>query len=101
MLQVGAPSGRDVYVQRVGRTGRAGRAGAATLLLCAYEQGFMTHLEGLPIKVVQSAGATAEATAEAEAEAAEIADLARVREAAARVPDELATQTYRAWIVPS
>jgi len=91
VLQVGAPSSRDIYVQRVGRTGRAGRAGAATLLLCAYEQGFMTHLEGLPIKVVQSAGATAEA--------AEIADLARVREAAARVPDELATQTYRAWIV--
>ena len=88
VLQVGAPSGRDVYVQRVGRTGRAGRAGAGTLLLCAYEKGFMAQLEGLPI--ADAAGDAALGTEE---------ELARVQAAAARVPDELATQTYRAWIV--
>ena len=88
VLQVGAPSGRDVYVQRVGRTGRAGRAGAGTLLLCAYERGFLSQLEGLPI--ADAGGDAALGTEE---------ELARVQAAAARVPDELATQTYRAWIV--
>jgi len=83
VLQVGAPSGRDVYVQRVGRTGRAGRAGAGTLLLCAYEKGFMAQLEGLPI--ADAGGDAALGTEE---------ELSRVQAAAARVPDELATQVH-------
>jgi len=88
VLQVGAPASRDVYVQRVGRTGRAGRAGAGTLLLCSYESGFLAQLEGLPIS--QAAGDAVLGTDE---------ELARVQAAAARVPDELAAQTYRAWVV--
>ena len=87
VLQVGAPASRDLYVQRIGRTGRAGRAGSGTLLLCEYEKGFLSQLEGLPLA---EGGDDALGTAE---------ELAKVQEAAARVPDEVATQTYRAWIV--
>jgi len=87
VLQVGAPASRDIYVQRVGRTGRAGRAGSGTLLLCSYEQGFMSQLEGLPLR---AAGVEQLGTAE---------ELAKVQAAAARVSDEVATHTYRAWIV--
>ena len=89
VLQVGAPASRDLYVQRIGRTGRAGRAGAGTLLLCAYEKAFLSQLDGLPL-VKEGGGDDALGTAE---------ELARVQAAAARVPDEVATQTYRAWVV--
>lgn len=87
VLQVGAPATRDVYVQRIGRTGRAGAAGAATLLLCEYEKGFLSALKGLPIEPM---GAESLGSAE---------ELRAVHEAAARVDDEVATQTYRAWIM--
>ena len=87
VLQVGAPATRDVYVQRIGRTGRAGASGAATLLLCEYEKGFLSALKGLPIEQV---GSTDLGSAE---------ELRTVHEAATRVDDEVASQTYRAWIM--
>ena len=95
VLQVGAPASRDIYVQRVGRTGRAGQSGSATLLLCSYEKGFLSQLDGLPISVAADNGADGSASGTA----AEVDKLAQVQEAAARVSDEVATLTYRAWIV--
>ena len=116
VLQVGAPASRDIYVQRVGRTGRAGRAGSGTLLLCSYEKGFLSQLEGLPIATGAGAGAGATAgggggggsrtsgggddtSSGGGGKVAAEEELAKVQEAAARVSDEVATQTYRAWIV--
>ena len=93
VLQVGAPASRDVYVQRIGRTGRAGRAGASTLLLCEYETGFLSQLEGLPIA---EAGCGA---ADAAAEFVSAREAAALQEAAAKVPEQVAAQTYRAWVV--
>ena len=94
VLQVGAPASRDVYVQRIGRTGRAGRAGASTLLLCEYETGFLSQLEGLPI-----AEAGCDGAADAAAEFVSAREAAALQEAAAKVPEQVAAQTYRAWVV--
>src|SRR5438046_8201272 len=33
IIQVGAPTSRDIYIHRIGRTGRAGKMGDATLIL--------------------------------------------------------------------
>ena len=87
VLQVGSPATRDVYVQRIGRTGRAGASGAAILLLCEYEKSFLSTLKGLPIEHMASDNLGS------------VEEMRAVRAAAARVDDEVATQTYRAWIV--
>jgi ATP-dependent RNA helicase MSS116 len=87
VLQVGSPASRDVYVQRIGRTGRAGASGAAILLLCEYEKSFLSTLKGLPIEHMASDNLGS------------VEEMRAVRAAAARVDDEVATQTYRAWIV--
>ena len=87
VLQVGAPASRDVYVQRIGRTGRAGASGAAILLLCEYEKNFLSTLNGLPIEPMASDNLGG------------VEEMRAVRAAAARVDGEVATQTYRAWIV--
>ena len=125
-LQVGAPTNRDTYVQRIGRTGRAGRAGSGTLLLCNYEAGFMSQVRDLPrspsfhallkpsrhppmpfslkpsefamafcgLRVLQLDGLAISEAADATLGTAE--ELAKVQAAAARVTDEVATQTYAA-----
>ena len=50
VIQVGAPSSRDIYIHRIGRTGRAGKNGDATLILAPFEEGFLNKLHGIPIK---------------------------------------------------
>jgi hypothetical protein len=85
--QVGAPGTREQYVQRLGRTGRAGRGGAGRLLLCDFEKAFLLHLRDLPVR-------TAALPLEESEEAAGL-----LRAAAGRVDEELAAQTYRAWLV--
>lgn len=84
VLQMGAPTSCEVYVQRLGRTGRAGKSGAGLLLLCEYERTFMQKLKGLPVQAV-SVDYSSE-------------DLVRVQEAAKRVDEDLVVQTYRAWV---
>lgn len=84
VLQVGAPTTPEVYVQRLGRTGRAGKSGVGMLLLCEYEKGFLQKLKGIPI-----AAAPAHDPSE---------HLCRAQEAAQLVDEDLAVQTYRAWI---
>jgi len=86
VLQVSAPTSKEQYVQRLGRTGRAGKSGAGCLLLCDYEKDFLKQIKDLPITTVPLKLDCKE-------------DLAKLQEAAARVDDELANQTYRAWIM--
>lgn len=50
VIQVGAPSSRDIYIHRIGRTGRAGKLGEANLILAPFEQGFLKQLKDIPIK---------------------------------------------------
>jgi ATP-dependent RNA helicase MSS116, mitochondrial len=50
VIQVGAPTSRDIYIHRIGRTGRAGKLGDTTLVLAPFEQGFMKELRDIPIK---------------------------------------------------
>jgi ATP-dependent RNA helicase MSS116 len=92
VLQVGAPGSREVYIQRLGRTGRAGKAGSGTLLLCDYEVGFLEQLKGLPIEESRLAAPGPDATDA-------LATMVEVAAAAGRVDDDLATQTYRAWLM--
>lgn len=86
VLQVGAPSTREVYVQRLGRTGRAGKAGTGLLLLCDFERHFLQQLKDLPIRewTVQHASSS---------------ELPRVQEVSKLIDDDLASQTYRAWLM--
>jgi len=49
VIQVGAPSSRDLYIHRVGRTGRAGKNGEAILLLSPFEKGCLANLHGIPV----------------------------------------------------
>ncbi|KAJ1450716.1 P-loop containing nucleoside triphosphate hydrolase protein [Pelagophyceae sp. CCMP2097] len=87
VLQVGAPSSREVYVQRLGRTGRAGKSGAGTLLLCDFEKAFLKdQLKGLPlVEVLPSAEDAGKAFL--------------LRTAAQRVDPDLCRQTYRSWLM--
>lgn len=50
VIQVGAPTSRDIYIHRIGRTGRAGKKGEATLVLAPFEKGFLNELHDIPIK---------------------------------------------------
>lgn len=86
VLQAGAPPSKEVYIQRLGRTGRAGRQGRGLLLLATHEKNFIPQLKGLPIRQDAYAGADDDA-------------LQALRGAAASVADELAEQTYRAWVM--
>lgn len=86
VVQVGAPSTREVYIQRLGRTGRSGKSGSGLLLLCDFEKQFLEQLKGLPIR-------------EAARGVASESDVARVRDMSREVDDDLAAQTYRAWIM--
>lgn len=87
VIQISAPTSCEVYVQRLGRTGRAGKSGAGLLLLCEYEKGFLQKLKGLPVQAV-SVDHSPE-------------DLRRAQEAARLVDEDLAVQTFRAWIAAS
>jgi len=84
VLQMGAPTSCEVYVQRLGRTGRAGKSGTGLLLLCEYEKEFLQKLKGLPIQA-----ASVDHSSE---------DLLRLQEAAQLVDEDLVAQTYRAWL---
>eukprot|EP00442_Polarella_glacialis_P001812 CAMPEP_0115077110 /NCGR_PEP_ID=MMETSP0227-20121206/16803_1 /TAXON_ID=89957 /ORGANISM="Polarella glacialis, Strain CCMP 1383" /LENGTH=900 /DNA_ID=CAMNT_0002464331 /DNA_START=69 /DNA_END=2771 /DNA_ORIENTATION=+ len=84
VLQVGAPTTPEVYVQRLGRTGRAGKSGRGILLLGDYEKVFLQKLKGLPITDLPGHDPSE--------------DLCKVQAAAGLVDDDIATQTYRAWI---
>jgi len=92
VVQVGSPASKEVYIQRLGRTGRAGKAGSGTLLLCDYEKSFYKEqLKGLPIELLPF---------DVQADSPEaVAKAAEVQAAAGRVSDDLATQTYRAWLM--
>lgn len=51
VIQVGAPTSRDIYIHRVGRTGRAGKSGRGDLLLLPWEQGWArAGLKDIPIQ---------------------------------------------------
>jgi superfamily II DNA/RNA helicase len=50
VIQVGAPSDRDIYIHRIGRTGRAGASGDSTLILAPFEKHFVRELHDIPIK---------------------------------------------------
>jgi hypothetical protein len=92
-IQVGSPASKEVYIQRLGRTGRAGKAGSGTLLLCEYEKSFYKEqLKGLPIDLIPF-----DVKPEDGPEAVAVAE--QVQAAAGRVSDDLATQTYRAWLM--
>ncbi|KAJ1450714.1 P-loop containing nucleoside triphosphate hydrolase protein [Pelagophyceae sp. CCMP2097] len=87
VLQIGAPSSREVYVQRLGRTGRAGKSGAGTLLLCDFETPFLKNdLKGLPMVEVPLV-------------ALDEASALLLRAAAEKVDLDLCRQTYRSWIM--
>ncbi|KAJ1628504.1 P-loop containing nucleoside triphosphate hydrolase protein [Pavlovales sp. CCMP2436] len=95
VVQLGAPSSREVYVQRLGRTGRNGASGAGLLLLPAYEKDFVkAELKGLPVIEVPWALSGAECEG-----APAVADPAMLRAAAAGVDDKSAAETYRAWLM--
>lgn len=87
VIQVGAPSTREVYIQRLGRTGRNGKSGSGLLLLCDFEKPFLEQLKGLPIHE------------EARRASGGDADVIKVREMSRAVDEDLANQTYRAWIM--
>jgi len=92
VVQLGAPSSREVYVQRLGRTGRNGASGAGMLLLSDYEKGFVTsELAGLPIANVPW-------VLEGDKQSA-VADPSLLLAAAAGVDDKTAAETYRAWLM--
>lgn len=93
VVQVGAPTSKDQYVQRLGRTGRAGKSGAGTLLLCDYEAQFTKVLHDLPVSTRYFKD---EAPQDVAAQAEEVRAL---QHAAASVDEEVASQTYRAWIM--
>lgn len=53
VIQVGIPTGTDVYVHRVGRTGRAGTMGRGDLVLLPWELGFVSsQMSAVPLKTV-------------------------------------------------
>lgn len=53
VIQVGIPTGTDVYVHRVGRTGRAGTMGRGDLVLLPWELGFVTsQMSSIPLRTV-------------------------------------------------
>lgn len=96
VLQVSAPTSKEQYVQRLGRTGRAGKSGTGLLLLCDYEKDFLKQVKDLPITKVPlpSLGASSSHTPESLLLLEE-----ELERAAAMVEDDLATQTYRAWVM--
>jgi hypothetical protein len=92
IVQIGAPTTKEVYVQRLGRTGRADQTGAGVLLLCSFERPFLTQLKDLPIVDISEAFEATAVMSESQATAATL------QAAAGRVDDDLATQTYLAWL---
>ena len=50
VVQYGIPSNREQYIHRIGRTGRAGREGQGILMVSPFEQHFINHLTGIPIR---------------------------------------------------
>ena len=90
VLQVGPPASKEVYIQRLGRTGRAGESGSGCLLLCPFEAPFMQQLKGLPVADVSGSLAAFKV--------ANAPSIAALSGASARVDEELATQTYSAWL---
>jgi len=92
VIQIGAPGTKEVYVQRLGRTGRAGEKGVGLLLLTTYEKPFLTQLKDLPMTdltaTLQSSISTDENIVLAE----------QIHAAASRVDEDLAIQTYLAWM---
>ncbi|CAN1796557.1 Probable DEAD-box ATP-dependent RNA helicase 48 [Linum perenne] len=50
VIQVGIPSDREHYINRVGRTGREGKAGEGILLLAPWEEYFLDELKELPLE---------------------------------------------------
>lgn len=92
IIQIGAPSSKEVYVQRLGRTGRGDQTGAGVLLLCTYEQTFLAVLKDLPTTDVTNEFKQLASTPESE-------ELSKaLHKAAAGVDDDLATQTYVSWL---
>jgi len=49
VIQVGMPSDAAQYIHRLGRTARAGKGGAGILLLCDFENKFLSEIKDLPL----------------------------------------------------
>ena len=79
-------------MQRLGRTGRADQTGAGVLLLCSFELPFLAQLKDLPVVDVSEAFTATAALADSQATALTL------QAAAGRVDEDLATQTYLAWL---
>ncbi|KAJ1424141.1 P-loop containing nucleoside triphosphate hydrolase protein, partial [Ochromonadaceae sp. CCMP2298] len=92
IVQLGAPTTKEVYVQRLGRTGRADSAGAGVLLLCAFERPFLSCLADLPIRDISESFVENAATKECAALEAVI------RAASCGVDAEMCAHTYLAWL---
>ncbi|TQE10612.1 hypothetical protein C1H46_003725 [Malus baccata] len=50
VIQVGIPSDREQYINRLGRTGREGKEGRGILLLAPWEEYFLDELKDLPVE---------------------------------------------------
>lgn len=92
VIQIGAPGSKEIYVQRLGRTGRAGESGTGLLLLCPFEKPFLSQLSGLPIEDQTPVFIKAVGTERSSLMVESLAAAAKL------VSEELAVQTYLAWL---
>lgn len=49
VIQVGVPTDREQYINRLGRTGREGKGGEGIMLLAPWEEYFMDEIKDLPV----------------------------------------------------
>lgn len=54
VIQVGVPTDREQYINRLGRTGREGKGGEGILLLAPWEEYFLQEIKDLPIHKLSS-----------------------------------------------
>lgn len=47
--QVGVPTDREQYINRLGRTGREGKGGEGIMLLAPWEEYFIDEIKDLPV----------------------------------------------------
>ncbi|XP_024995603.1 probable DEAD-box ATP-dependent RNA helicase 48 isoform X2 [Cynara cardunculus var. scolymus] len=50
VIQVGVPTDREQYINRLGRTGREGKGGEGIMLLAPWEEYFLDEIKDLPLR---------------------------------------------------
>lgn len=87
VLQAGVPANPEQYIHRLGRTARAGAQGKGILLLCPFEEFFLSkkEIQALPLKPYAK-------------EEKYAVDSRIVNNALSKVDEEAKGQAFGAWL---